>query len=191
MPAMMPPSRFWITWTWLEGMTLPCPRVTMSSTALSAHTRKATRMTAIVMSRRWPKIQKPLRSASAGSTQSSWSAAVAIAESPSLDLRRGDAALHEGIEHRGLRTVRHDLPAVDDDQPVDERQHRIAVGDQQQGLAGEDLAQPRLESVLRAVVHRAGRLVHDEDRRIHDQRPRDHDRLALAAREHAPALADR
>ena len=64
------------------------------------------------------------------------------------------------------------------------------MGHQQQGLAGQDLAEALLEPALGAVVHGAGRLVEHQDRRLEQQRAGDRDRLALAAREALAALAD-
>ena len=48
----MPPSRFCTTWTWLDGITLPSPRVTSSSSAQLAQAKNATKKAAMANRRR-------------------------------------------------------------------------------------------------------------------------------------------
>src|SRR3546814_15222124 len=70
---------------------------------------------------------------------------------------------------------------VDDQQAVDQGQQRAAVGDQEQRLALQCLADALLEGRLGGVVHVAGRLVEQNDRRVEQHRAGDRLRLPPAA----------
>src|SRR5215813_13286280 len=90
-------------------------------------------------SSRWPNSLVPSRSVSDGSIQRSRFVSD-MALFPRLH-----APAHQGLEHAGLRSIRHHLAAVQHDQPVDQRQHRMAMGDEDDGLAARDRAQALLE----------------------------------------------
>src|SRR5688572_1062737 len=112
-------------------------------------------MTISVNSSRWPNSLVPSRSVSDGSIQrsrlvsdmtlaSSFSARISGPRS----FARLYAPAHQGLEHAGLRTIGDHLAAIQHDQAVDQRQHRMAVGDQDDGLAARDRAQALLERGL-------------------------------------------
>src|SRR6185369_12959238 len=177
-----------MTWVWLEGMTLPSPRVIWSRLAKYDQTRKLKTTNRMAPSRIWPKRWMPSRSVSAGSIQRSRLVSDMIGSSTFV---RSDAALHQRVEHAGLRSVGHDLAAVEHDQAIDQAQHRVAMRDQEQRLARHDLAEAGLERVLGAVVHRTRGLIEHQNRRVQQQRARHRHRLTLAAREIAAVLAGR
>ena len=88
------------------------------------------------------------------------------------------------------------LPALDDAAVVEHQDAggvahgRKPVRDHEGGAVLHHLVERGLHLHLGGGVERAGRLVEDQDRRVLHQRARDRDALALAAREHAAALAD-
>src|SRR3546814_2481724 len=74
-----------------------------------------------------------------------------------------DLALAQRLQDVFLGAVRDDLAVVDDQQAVDQGQQRAAVGDQEQRLALQCLADALLEGGLGGVVHGAGGLVRSEE----------------------------
>src|SRR5690606_27933924 len=139
-----PPFSLWITWVWLEGMTLPSPRVISSSTAKFAQIRPTATMPITANSSRWPNRRVPSRSVSEGSIHRSRLVSDMISL-PSFSAEalfaRLDAAAHQRFEHAGLRAIGHDLAAVEHDQPVDQGQHGMAMRHQHDGAALGDSAQ--------------------------------------------------
>src|SRR5690606_18722872 len=197
--ATMPPSRFCTTCTWRDGITLPSPRVTSSSSAQLAQAKNATKKATTTNSRRWAKPRGACRSAAARPVTNATSARLgrrtrrrepAGALGLVMSGLRPDAAGRERLEHVGARAVGHHPPAIKHDQPINQGQERGAVRHEEQGLARQDRLQPLLEPGLGAVVHGAGRLVEHQDRRIGEQRAGERDRLALTAGQALAALAD-
>src|SRR5436190_5294107 len=96
------------------------------------------------------------------------------------------AAVDQLIEAAGL-----DDAAVVEHQNARGVAHRgQPVGDHKGGALLHQFVKRRLHLQLGGGVERAGRLVEDQNGRVFHQRPRDREALALAAREHPPALAD-
>src|SRR3954470_12337863 len=62
--------------------------------------------------------------------------------------------------------------------------------DEQQGTSVELLCEPRLELLLRAVIHRIAGLIHQQNRRLQQTGSGDCNRLPLAARNTFAALSD-
>src|SRR5918994_5432520 len=171
---------------WLDGITLPSPRVTSSSSAQRAHAKKTMKKAAIVNRRRWAKPRGVWRSAPARPSTRSASArlgrrarrraagpaaagtGVAV---PVMSGLRPDPAGRERPEHVVPGTVGDHPPAVQHDQPLDQGEERGAVRDQEQGLARQDLLEALLEAALGAVVHGAARLVEHQDRRVPEEGP--------------------
>src|SRR5687768_14836534 len=108
-------------------------------------------MTISVNSNRWPNSLVPSRSVSDGSIQRSRLVSDMILASSfsgrfsgPRSFARLNAPAHQGFQHAGLRAIGHYLAAIQHDQPVDQRQHRMAMGDQDDGLAARDRAQALL-----------------------------------------------
>ena len=203
----MPPSRFCTTWTWRDGITLPSPRVTSSSSAQLAQAKNDDeegddRRTAADERSRAGAESAPARPITKSASARSWPPACDATRPARPDGRQRRAAGHAQVWARirpaasAFRTsclgaVGDHPAAVEHDQPLDQRQQRGAVGHQQQGPAGQDLLEALLEPALGAVVHRAGRLVEHQDRRVEQQRAGHRHRLPLAAGQALAALARR
>ncbi len=100
-------------------------------------------------------------------------------------------ALH-GLDDGLLRAVGDDPALVDNDQAVDQLEHAVAMGgDQQRRLATEGLGQAGDQVPLGGQVHGARRLVEEDDLRPGQQQPGDRHRLLLAAGQIGAAFADR
>src|SRR3569832_1527104 len=65
-----------------------------------------------------------------------------------------------------------------------------AMGDDERGVIGRDIAKLGQYRLLRFRIQRRGRLVEDQDARIFEYHPRDRHALLLAARELEAALTD-
>ena len=98
-----------------------------------------------------------------------------------------DAALcHQLVEAAAL----HDAAAVEHEDARGVAHRGEPVGDDEGGAALHHLVEGGGHLGLGRGIERARRLVEDQDRRVLQQRPGDRQPLPLAAREHAPALAD-
>src|SRR6266849_1800239 len=89
-----------------------------------------------------------------------------------------------------MRSLLDDAAALEHDQPVHARDGREPMRNGNDGLAGHERAQARLNGGFDLAVERGRRLVEHEDRRILEDDARNGDALALAARELDAALAD-
>src|SRR5262245_10244636 len=175
--STIPPSSDWMTWVWREGMTLPLPRLTSSSTAKCAHTMKVAISASDDVSR-----MREVRG-----VRSSVAARTSLANAKSercIGLARGElrrrrllrrplgrltAALEHGHD-AGLRTVGDETAALEQQQPVDHVEERQAVRRDDDGdLAVAERAQPLEELGLGADVEMRGRLVEEQDPRLPDQ----------------------
>ena len=111
--------------------------------------------------------------------------------------RREELGFGEFGEHAALRHQRIEAAAFDDTAAVEHEDARGVpdrgkpVGDDEGGAAPHHLVERRRYLCLGGGIERARRLVEDQDRRIFQQRSRNGEPLALAAGEHAAALADR
>src|SRR5260221_2009469 len=111
--------------------------------------------TATVNSRIWPKRRVPSFSVCDGSIHRS-----RLVNDIELFLRSDRstfvsayAPFHQRIQNAGFRAIGDNLAAIENDQPIDQRQHRIAMRHQDDGPALDDFAQPALEGVFGTVIH--------------------------------------
>ena len=81
-------------------------------------------------------------------------------------------------------------PCVDDHDAVGQAQRRAAVGDEERGAAGHDLAERGVDLLLGRGVDRRRGVVEDQDPGVGDDGPGQGDALALPAGQREPPLAD-
>src|SRR4051795_9302875 len=88
-----------------------------------------------------------------------------------------------------MRALFDDSAALEDRDPVGERDRRRTVGDHERRAALHDLAEGGTNLVLLRRVHSRGGVVEDEYRRVGEDRARDRDALPLASGEGEASLA--
>src|SRR5690606_34941707 len=188
----------------LEGIALPSPVVTSSSTANLAQSSAAIRQAATahtvvrasqgVSSRMVPSTSGMnsrsclLRRRLPKYSRRDW---VNSTSQPPLNRRLADPATTQGIGPRFFRAVGYHTAVVQDDQPVNQAEHRGSVSNQQQCFAPGPVLQAVAQKVFAGVVHGTGRLVQQQDGRVEQQGPGQQHGLALAAGKQLTAFADR
>src|ERR1043166_8190800 len=100
--------------------------------------------------------------------------------------REGAATRNQLVEVAGLDNA----AVVEHQNPRGVAHGGQPVGDHEGGALLHQFVERRLHLHLRGGVECAGRLVEDQDRWVFYQCARDREALALATREHPPALAD-
>src|SRR3990167_3325103 len=197
--ATMPPSRFWMTWILLDGMALPSPMVTSSSTANLAQTRavSSSKLTSqTVMRARVGESSSRVPSTSGINSvsgfcrhwvtysRSDWLSSIRAV----LQGGRADTALAQGFDHGLFGAVGNDMAVIQYDQAIDQAEHGGAMGDQQQGLVLRPTVQAVAQDLLAGVVHGAGGFIKEQNRRVQEQCAGHQHRPARAAGEQWAAL---
>src|SRR5271165_7462790 len=95
-----------------------------------------------------------------------------------------------GVQQLRMRSLLHDASALEHDQPIHARDGREPMRNGNDGLAGHEGAQARLNGGFHLAVERGSSLIEHQDWRILEDDACNGDALALPARELDAALAN-